>query len=494
VAAEPDAVDELIELCGRYPLALAINARYAATRPRVPLTELATELRELGLDMLDDDDPAASLPTVLSWSLRGLTDEQRQLFALSGIAPGPDIGLSAAASLTGMSTARTRTALRTLENASLLERHAADRYTMHDLIRTYAAGLARHLPEQMQQAALDRVVDFYLHTAYTAARLLDSHPRPLQLDPPTPGAQPLPLPDAAAAMAWLDAHHLHLLAAQHTAATRHRHQVVWQLAWSMSTYHDRRWHRHDDLAAWRAAVNAAEHLPVPTRIFAHRRLAFAHVTLAQHEAAVDELHRALALAQRHHDPTEQAQTHRYLTMAWEAQGDMHKALMHARHALDLHRALGQPDREADALNAVGWCAAHIGDYDTARTHCQAALALHRQQHNTVGEAHTLDSLGFIDHHSGHHQQAVDYYRQALVLFDKLADTARAADTLDRLGHPHTALNQYEQAHTTWQKAVKLYRQQGRDSEAERVQQQLDNLNTNTNPSPDATVNVARNDR
>ncbi|MBW4722540.1 NB-ARC domain-containing protein, partial [Saccharothrix obliqua] len=67
VAAEPEAVNELIGLCGGYPLALAITARTAEARTAVPLAEVAAELRELGLEMLDHDtDPAASLPSVLS--------------------------------------------------------------------------------------------------------------------------------------------------------------------------------------------------------------------------------------------------------------------------------------------------------------------------------------------------------------------------------------------------------------------------------------------
>ncbi|MGV9367872.1 BTAD domain-containing putative transcriptional regulator [Amycolatopsis sp. NPDC003731] len=53
VTAEPGVVDELVALCEGYPPALSITARHAATRPDVPLTEIAAELRELGLEMLD---------------------------------------------------------------------------------------------------------------------------------------------------------------------------------------------------------------------------------------------------------------------------------------------------------------------------------------------------------------------------------------------------------------------------------------------------------
>ncbi|NKE62110.1 AfsR/SARP family transcriptional regulator, partial [Lentzea sp. PSKA42] len=174
VAAEPGATEDLIDLCGRYPLALSIMTRHAHTRPREPLAEFAAELRELGLDMLDHrDDPAASLPAVLSWSLRGLTTEHQQVFGLLGIAPGPDIGFPAAASLTGLSVARTRMALHALEDASLIDHRPGGRFAMHDLVRAYAATHADAVPEPVRDAALEQVVDFYLHTAHAAADLVE---------------------------------------------------------------------------------------------------------------------------------------------------------------------------------------------------------------------------------------------------------------------------------------------------------------------------------
>jgi tetratricopeptide (TPR) repeat protein len=118
--------------------------------------------------------------------------------------------------------------------------------------------------------------------------------------------------------------------------------------------------------------------------------------------------------------------------------------------------------EAESLNAVGWYAARLGQFDTAREHCQAALTLHRHHHNPDGEAATLDSLGYIAHHTGDHHQA-------------LGDAYQVAYTLDRVGHPHAALGQHEQARTVWREALELYRDQGRDADAERVQRQLENL-------------------
>ncbi|MCP2163237.1 AfsR/SARP family transcriptional regulator [Goodfellowiella coeruleoviolacea] len=476
VHAEPEAVDEIIRLCGGFPLALSIVAAHAQTHPHTSLTAAAAELRGLGLDALDDDDPAASLPTVLSWSRRALTTEQWTVFALLGIAPGPDISLAAAAALAGLSARRTRTALRALRDAFLIEEHLPGRYTMHDLVRAYAASTAHDLPEPVRQAALARVVDFYLHTCYAAERLLSPHRQPIDLAPIAANAQPHPLPDHPAALAWLQREHPHLLAAQHTALAHHRYPVVWQLAWALTSFHGRRGHHHDALAVWRAALEAANHLPdLVNHVVAHRRLGFAHAWVGEAEEATWHLRQALVLAEHQQDSVQQAAVHRDLAWAWARRGENRRALEHAQRALDVYRALDNPVWEADALNAVGWCAARLGEYDTARAHCQAALRLHRRHHDHNGEAHTLDSLGYIDHHTGRHAQAVDHYQQALAQHRASGHTYEVADTLDRLGHAHAALGQHDPARAGWREALELYREQQRDEDAARVRRQLDDL-------------------
>ncbi|MEU0532339.1 ATP-binding protein [Amycolatopsis tolypomycina] len=478
VAAEPEAVDELIGLCGGHPLALSITARTAGPRSGVALAEAAAELRDLGLEALDHDtDPAASLPTVLSWSLRYLTDTQRTVFALLGIAPGPDTTPPATAALTGLPDRLARRTLGGLENASLLERRPGGRYAMHDLIRRYASDTAHTaLPEEVREAALVRVGDFHLHTAHAAARLLYPHRALVRPEPPAPGVRPHLLPDTAAAVAWLDAEHATLLATQRAAVTLGHHHTVWHLAWNLTTFHQRRGHRHDAVTTWQAALEAADHLPDPaTHSRTHRLLGLACARLGLHEQATTHLEQALDLAVRHHNPTDQAHTHQALALAWEQRGDDRQALEHAHHALDRYRSLDQPVAEAVALNTVGWFAARLGRFDTAREHCQAALTLHRHHHNPGGEAAALDSLGYIAHHTGDHHQALDHYHHTLTLRRTLGNAYQVAETLDSMGHPHAALGRYEQARTVWREALQLYRDQGRDADAERVQHQLDDL-------------------
>ncbi|WP_433260637.1 BTAD domain-containing putative transcriptional regulator [Actinosynnema sp. CS-041913] len=474
VAAEPDAVADLLAYCRGFPLALSLIGGRAHTEPHLPLARIVAELRESGLEALDDDEPTGSLPTVLSWSCRALTPEQRQAFSLIGVAPGPDLGLPAAVSLIGHPPAHTRRLLRALVEASLLDRDPHDRYSMHDLVRAYAATTADDLAGDVREEALRRVVGFYTHTAHAAERLLEPHRHPIHLDPPAPGTLAHPLPDMSAALAWFDAEHLHLLAAQQTATTHAWHDTVWHLAWTLGTFHTRQGHRHDRLAMWQAALDACAHLSDPaTHTLVHRCLGRSYLDLGRHTEAIEHLHRALALAE--HDRAAQAHAHLTLAHAWERRGDDRQALEHSIHALRLVRGLDRPVWEADALNQVGWFAARLGDYDTARAHCQAALALHRRHPDPGGEATALDSLAYIAHHTDDHHQAIAYYRQALILARGLRNTNRTANTLDHLGHPHAALGHHDHAREVWREALELYRGQGRHDDAVRVQRQLDAL-------------------
>ncbi|WP_461124389.1 ATP-binding protein [Saccharothrix stipae] len=470
------AITELIGLCGGFPLALGLIAARLRTRPDL-LADLVAEQRDLGLDALESDDPTASLPTVLSWSLRHLTDQHRTLFALLGVAPGPDTTPSAVAALTDLTPARAHRALSALEEASLMERRPGGRYAMHDLVRDYAAVTAHAaLPKHVRQTALTRVMDFHLHTAIAADRLLHSHRDTLHADSPAPGAYHHPLPDTAAALAWLEAEHATLLATQYAATALGHHRVAWHLAWALDTFHIRRGHRLDALASWQAALVATEHIPdPPTLIRTHRHLGNAYSRLGLHEQATDHLDQALSLAACHHDRIEQAHTHRVLGIAWELRRDHRRALDHARASLDLYRTLDQPVREAEALNSVGWLTACLGEFDTALVHCRRALTLHRHHHNLDGQAATLDSLAFIAHLIGDHRQALDHYHEALTLNRALGDIYRVANSLERVGHPHAALGQDEQARKVWWEASELYREQGREADAERVLRQLDEL-------------------
>ena len=184
VAAEPGAADEIIAACARLPLALGIAVGRAAARPKRPLTELAAELHDARgrLDALEAGDAVTNVRAVLSWSYDQLSEPAARMFRLLGVHPGPDISLSAAASLAGLPRADAGTALRELARTHMVAEYLPARFTFHDLLRAYAADQAERIdPEPERRAAVHRVLDHYLHTAMAASNRFSPFRSPLQL-------------------------------------------------------------------------------------------------------------------------------------------------------------------------------------------------------------------------------------------------------------------------------------------------------------------------
>jgi tetratricopeptide (TPR) repeat protein len=459
VAAEPDAVAEIVTRCAHLPLALTLVAARAAIRPHVRLHLLADELRDTQQrwQALTDDDPTTDVRTVFSWSHQALTPAAARLFRLLGLHPGPNIAAPAAASLAAIPIDQVRPLLAELTRASLLAEHTAGRYTFHDLLRAYATGLTHTTDtDQQRSAATHRMLDHYLRTAYTANRLLDPSRDPVTLTPPQPGVTPEHATDYQQAMAWFTAERPVLLAAVDHAAATGFDTHTWQLAWTLWTFLGRRGHWHDQAAAGRAAVAAAGRLADPTvQARAHRHLARAYTRLGRFDDAHTQLRHALDLYRQAGDQVGQAHTHQNLAYLWGRQGRPGQALDHARQSLDLSRAAGHQAGQAAALNAVGWYHAQLGDHQQALTSCQQALTLHQELDDRHGQADAWDSLGYAHHHLGHHTQAVVCYQHALDLVRELGDRYYESLAFTHLGDTHHAAGNPTAARDAWQQALTI---------------------------------------
>jgi tetratricopeptide (TPR) repeat protein/transcriptional regulator with XRE-family HTH domain len=483
VTAEPDAIDELITRCARLPLAMAIVAATAATHPHLPLAALAGQLRD-SRDRLDalstGDTPATDVRAVFSWSYQALTENAARLFRLLGLHPGPDISTAAAASLAAHPIDRVRPLLNELAHAHLISEHTPGRYTLHDLLRAYAAELAHRIdPDQQRQAASHRTLDHYLHTAHTAVLLLSPTRDPLVLPPPQLGATPEHPATHDQAMAWFTAEHAVLLAAAEHAAAKGFDTHTWQLAWTLYDFLDRRGLWHDWAAIGRVGVAAAGRLANPTaQALTHRILARAYNRLGCLDDAHTQLSRALDLFGRAGDLTGQAHTHHTLANVRERQGRYAEALDHARQALDLFGRAGDRAGQASALNGVGWHHALLGDHQQALSCCQQALTLLQESGDRRGQAATWDSLGYAHHHLGHHDDAATCFQHALDLVRDLGDRSNEAGVLTRLGDTHHAAGDPIAAGTAWQQALDIFDQLDHP-DADQVRTKLHNIDQTT---------------
>jgi hypothetical protein len=155
MCAEPDAVDELIEVCGRLPIALAIVAARAATRRDFPLSAIVEETRGAlrGLGAFHTGDSDTDLRVLFSWSYEDLGTDAARLFQLLGMHIGAHIGTDAAASLLGAAVDKVRPLLGELTRAHLVTEMAPGRYGFRDLLRAHALQLVHSVETAAQRHA-----------------------------------------------------------------------------------------------------------------------------------------------------------------------------------------------------------------------------------------------------------------------------------------------------------------------------------------------------
>ena len=432
VLAEPQAVDNIIELCARLPLALMLVAARAVTHPAFGLAALAAELRGIGdsLDAFDGEDQSTNVRAVFSWSYQQLSVPGRSLFRLLGLHFGPDIATPAVVSLAGLAKGQVRPALAELARAHLVTERIPGRFAFHDLLRAYATEMAyTHDPQDYRHAAVQRMLAHYLHTAYRADELLNRHrDRPFTPAAASPGVTPESPVDQKQALAWFESEHAVLLTALRHATGFDTH--IWQLAWALAPFFEYRGHWRDWRDSQGMALDASRRLSDKlAQALSHRLLGGAFVQLNSYHHAHTHLQHALELFGELGDKTGQADAHRNLAWTLERQGRYEEALPHAQQALALFQAAGHDTGRARALNAVGWFHAQLGDYREAIVCCQQALDLQREIDDQFGLAETYDSLGYAHRHLGHQKEATTCYQQAVDLYGELGDRYSEADTL-----------------------------------------------------------------
>jgi transcriptional regulator with XRE-family HTH domain/tetratricopeptide (TPR) repeat protein len=337
LAAEPEATEELIRLCAGLPLALGIAAAHADVSSNPRLADLAVQLcdAQTRLDILDGDDPASSLRAVFCRSYQQLPPDAAHMFRLLGLHSGPDISSCAASSLGASPLPQVQEMLGRLIGAYLLTQQPHGRYAMHDLLRVYAREQAEDEETQASRhAALNRVLDHYLHTAYAAARLVSGIPHPPAMAPPGPGVSLEAVTSVEQALAWFEENKQVLIAVVMQADDPVFHGYAVRIAAALATFFDWRGHSQESIdllpAVLFAAKDSGDHIGL-----AHIHLWLGRAYLRLHSFADADVHLREALDQftALDDIAGQSISHQYLSLAFDQQGDYQQAFRHSRAAL-----------------------------------------------------------------------------------------------------------------------------------------------------------------
>ncbi|HTJ33502.1 MAG TPA: BTAD domain-containing putative transcriptional regulator [Dactylosporangium sp.] len=457
VAGEPEAVERIVGACARLPLALAVVAGRAATRPELPLSALADQLGASGgLDAIAGADPASDLRAVFSWSYRALGPAAAEVLRRMSLGPGPDLGIDAVAALAGVTAAAARASLAELDRAGLVVEQRTGRYTFHDLLRAYAFELVEtHDPEADRSAAVDRLLEHYLATAQAAAQQLDPARDPAPRAAKHP-AIAVPEPPREQAQAWFADEHRCLLAAVRLSAERGLDEHTWRLAAAMTTFLD--WHGQwqELVAVQEAALRALRRLgDRPGQGAASCELGQVYARIGRFDEAHQYLWTALCLFEQLDDAPGLARAHYHLGWLQHAQRRYRDALSHSEQALALFERLGDKLWRARALNATGWIMGQLGEYERALRRCRDALVDNREVGDRHGEAGTWDAVGYAHHRLGDPRQAIACYGHALRAYRELGDRAGQACVLSHLGDAHAATGDAAAAADAWRHSLDI---------------------------------------
>jgi predicted ATPase len=181
---------------------------------------------------------------------------------------------------------------------------------------------------------------------------------------------------------------------------------------------------------------------------------------AKYQPAVDVACQAITLAEQRQAPTIEANGRLVRGQALMNLTQYESAQEQLTLALTLARSLPLPAVEADALRHLGSLAHYMGHYAEASQTCQEALALYRRLGDRRGEAKVLSRLGSNYGVQNNEVVARDYFQQALLIAREIGARFDEGVALANLGYTYTTTGQFTLAPDYLQPALAIFREVG----------------------------------
>ena len=461
-AADADQIAAAVQLCGRLPLAIQLTAGRIAQDGPPSLSGLIDELSQSPAWLGKVGAAAPGVIAAFDLSYRALEPDHQQFFRRLGISPCACFSLPTAAALGGCTLAEAEKALVGLLDYHLLAQAPDASFRFHDLIRGYAATRAtRDDPGAGQRQAVSRLLDYYLHTADLADRVL----HPLRRRAPVPPAQ-LPAGSPALgtqedAAGWLESEWRNILqAARYAGRHEWKHKCA-DLIDLLADFMEIRAYWDEAAAAHALALQASRDIADPARI-ARAALALCAVRqqTGQHEAAIPLAEEAAAIYRSLADRGGEAEALDQIGLGHQRTARSREALAYFSEARILYRAAADPRGVADTLSHSGIACWHLGRYPEANAHMREALSLYRDVGDRRGEAKVHNNLGRVHLYNGYHRDALDAYQKSLQIFREIGGAQNEAILHQNIGGVHRYKGSYEEALAACRQALTIYRDIG----------------------------------
>lgn len=431
-ATEYAAIAEIVKLCGYLPLAIVLLAGRLAHHPSWTITYLATEFTTAHDRLAELDTGQRAVRAAFTTSYHTLPDERQRLFRRLGLHPGADFDAYAAAALADIPLTAARNGLDALYTDHLIEEIASGRYRFHDLVREFACGLVVGETAEERANAVERLLDYYEHTATAAAYPGNAARFEAPQNSSAIAAQSFPT--YAAALTWIRRERANLLAClEHAGTADHLPRVI---ALTNALTCEMR------LVGFAApAIAIVQRAVVAPDTIDHRHArAFAFKDLSATWHFSEDYSTTAAILLRVLAHTAETSGSDIRAAAWRTLGRVRylageyalagEALAQAR---ELYRADERVFDEAGVLGTLGWVVHLTGDYARAVDLIELSRTMYRELDARFGEAASLIKLGWVRYLIGDEQTGIEQLQLAQSIFqasEDSEDSAGAASALE----------------------------------------------------------------
>nr|WP_243740830.1 BTAD domain-containing putative transcriptional regulator [Streptomyces sp. 8K308] len=415
-AREPALVGEVVRLCGLLPLTIRIAASRLRHRPAWRVADLAYRLRDERRRIHELSLGDRSALAAFHVSYQQLPDDQRGLFRLLSLIPGPDFGHHDAAALLDLPLARSEDLLEALLDAHLLTQRSAGRYHLHDLVLHYARSLLeRHESASDQRRAFQRLTEHYLRLGHAIEHLVDPGRHLVALDSAAPSTLPT-LRTVADARSTVAIGHRTFLPVIGQARERGLLREAWQLSLVLSSCLLRQGYVDEALTGYELGLEAARSADdAEAQAVVLRSLGFAHISIGRLADALTTLRDGLAIERRRGNAPGVGRFLNNIGVAHIRMGQYADAIAALSEVTDL---LGDDRSERDraiTLGNLGVAHTQLGRYEEAHEHFNQMLGLSERSDNRSTAALALINLGWVHTKIGELDTAMDYLNRGLTL-------------------------------------------------------------------------------
>ncbi|MEU6525620.1 BTAD domain-containing putative transcriptional regulator [Streptomyces sp. NPDC046924] len=529
VDAERETARQLVDYCGRLPLAVRILGAKLASKPHWTLRKAATRLADerRRLDELAHDH--LEVRTSLELSHQGISPAARQLFRRLAVIATPDFAEWVCAPLTELPLHQAEDLLEELLDARLVdivspEDAGEPRYRMHDLVRLYALEQARELePREQQAAALTRLGMTTLALAHRAHRAVCGGDFTVVHNLAQPPSVLPEILDRAGEdpLAWYEADRLMISALCQQLAEEDQDELAWDLAATARCQFALRFHFDEWRTTHEAALRASrQHGNERGTAAMLLGLGDLHITKRDYARAFPLLEESQRLFKKVGDHYGYALALRKAAAADRVQGRFDRALSRWQECLPILKKAGDIEAQAQVLRWSGQTlletgrpeeggallreagqivegfqgrsAAQVrlslGEYDLLRGELDQAaseftrgLEETRQNGDLSAHSYALWGLGWVDLLREHVAEGEDRLNQARAVAQKIHDPLLESDTLFGLAVARYLARDVEKAVALLEQAADLCNRMNAPTRLTKVTQALKDVGSRIDP-------------